>query len=214
MRRLLAAGLIGGIAGGLSVALLQAALLSPLILAAESFGPGGGPGAHDDPFVRHGLSVVVAVAVATGYVWMLLALMRARGAAIDARSVLPWALAGFAATGLAPALGLAPELPGAASEPLLSRQLWWAGTVLATASGLALLVWDRGALRLLLGIGLIAAPHLIGAPIASTPVSRVPAELAATFAARSLVLQALIWVVPAVIAGAWYFRDAGRKETP
>jgi len=213
-RRLLAAGLIGGIAGGLIVAGLQAALLTPLILEAEAFEVGGGHGGHDDLWKRHGASAVVTIAVATGYGWMLLAAMHARGAAIGPRSVLSWAVAGFVATGLAPALGLPPEAPGAASGSLLARQLWWAGTALATAFGLALLAWGRGAIYVALGLGILALPHLIGAPQAVATASPVPAELAAAFAARSLALQALIWVLPAALAGAWYARLAGRDEEP
>jgi cobalt transporter subunit CbtA len=210
LARVLTGGLIGGIAGGAAVAAIQAVTTTPLILHAETF-EAATTAAHGLDASRLLTSSIAAIAVATGYTLLLLGGMLTAHRAITARSVLPWAMAGFLATGLAPAFGMAPELPGAAAADLGARQLWWIGTAIATAAGLAAIAFGRGFLWTAAGVGLIVLPHLIGAPAALAPVSRVPAEIAARFAAMSLAIQALTWLVPAAIAGfaiAWLDRRA------
>ena len=59
--------------------------------------------------------------------------MLASGDAIDERRAIAWAAAAFVATGLAPAAGLAPELPGMPAADLVARQSWWFLTATATA---------------------------------------------------------------------------------
>ena len=66
-----------------------------------------------------------------------------------------WGLAGFAAFTLAPNLGLPPELPAMPAADLLARQAWWIGTVVATAAGLALIVFGRSPWFAVLGIALL-----------------------------------------------------------
>jgi cobalt transporter subunit CbtA len=215
LMRILGCGLAGGLAGGLIVAAIQLVTATPIILHAETFeevaqvgllilahAPEGyDPGAGGYDTTRAVLTAIATVAVATGYAWILLSAMTARGAEISARSVIPWAIAGFVVTGLAPAFGLPPELPGAAAADLVARQTWWIGTAAATAAGLAAIAFGRTALWTAAGVALIVLPHIIGAPHTSETASRVPAEVAAHFVAVSLVIQALIWLIPASIAG-------------
>ena len=52
-----------------------------------------------------------------------------------------------------------------------------------------------------LGASLIALPHLIGAPHPQTIDSAVPAALAADFAANSLAMMALFWIILGVSLG-------------
>ena len=52
-----------------------------------------------------------------------------------------WGLAGFVAFSLWPAVGLIPNLPGAAVAPHLQRYVWWGVTAVMSASGLALLAF-------------------------------------------------------------------------
>lgn len=233
LTRILIGGLIGGVVGGAIIAAIQAISTTPLILHAERFESAEAVQTlsvalvHADAKATHaaGLGLprllstsIATIAVATGYTLLLLGGMVATGRKITGRSVIPWAVAGFFATGLAPAFGLAPELPGSAAADLGARQIWWIGTALATAAGLAALAFGRGALWIVAGIGLIVLPHLIGAPHPPSPSSKVPAEIAARFASISLVVQALIWLVPAAIAGvviAWMQkRDASAGGEP
>jgi cobalt transporter subunit CbtA len=216
LMRILAGGLIGGIAGGIVVGAIEMVTTTPLILHAEQFEvqhvasaaqallahSHGTEGAADGGgLTRTLLTFSATILVAVGYAWMLLAAMFAKGVQINARSVIPWAVAGFFAAGLAPALGLAPELPGASAADVELRQIWWFGTTLATALGLAAIFFGRGLVWSAVGVGLIVLPHVIGAPNSGEMESMVPAELAAEFVSASLVVQALIWIVPAVIAG-------------
>ena len=91
-------------------------------------------------FQRTLATTVATVAAAIGYALVLLGCMIfARDPMTPQRGLL-WGLAAFAAVGLAPALGLAPELPGSAAGDLLQRQMWWAATALASGIGLYLLI--------------------------------------------------------------------------
>ncbi len=119
-----------------------------------------------------------------------------------------WGLAGFAAVQLAPAMGLAPELPGSAAAEMGARQTWWLGTILATAIGLALAALSRSPAIALAGIALIAAPHVIGAPHPDAFAGVAPPELSSLFAARSLGVGAIAWAVLGGLAGMFWTRDA------
>ncbi|MCO5090639.1 CbtA family protein [Bosea sp. (in: a-proteobacteria)] len=163
-----------------------------------------------------GLSRLVFTSLATigtgiGFAALLIAGMLAAGDAIDPRRALIWGACGFLAFGLAPGMGLAPELPGAASAALQERQLWWLATVIATAIGLFLFLrFDAPWLRLI-AIAAILAPHIVGAPHAPAPESKVPAELAAHFTSLSLGIQAALWLVTAFAVGTlwpWLSRRA------
>ena len=145
----------------------------------------------------------------TGFALFLVAgfaLAERAGQRVTARSGVIWGLCGFLAVQLAPAFGLAPELPGGTSAPLELRQVWWIGCVLASIGGISLLAFGRNAVALGAGVILIAAPHLIGAPLA--PFGGVsPPELAGQFAARVLGAGAVCWMLLGTIAGAIWSRD-------
>jgi cobalt transporter subunit CbtA len=117
------------------------------------------------------------------------------GMRVSAMTGIAWGIAGFAVFQLAPSFGLPPELPGSAEAALLARQSWWLGTALATAAGLALVVFQRHRAWRALGIVVIALPHLVGAPHAPPGGGTLPAELAAEFVAASLGSAALFWLV-------------------
>ena len=95
---------------------------------------------------RTAATSVATVAVSIGYALILLAAMLASGDAIGPRRAALWGACAFAATGLATALGLAPQLPGMAETELAARQIWWLATALSTGAGLyALLRLDSAA---------------------------------------------------------------------
>ncbi|CAM5773177.1 CbtA family protein [Bosea minatitlanensis] len=141
------------------------------------------------------------IGTAIGFAALLLAGMLAAGDTIDQRRALIWGACGFLACGLAPGMGLAPELPGAAAAALQERQLWWLGTAVATALGLFLFLRYQAPWLKLLAVVVILLPHLVGAPHAPTPESKVPAELAAHFTSLSLGIQAALWLVTAFAVG-------------
>ncbi|WP_068302704.1 CbtA family protein [Pararhodobacter sp. CCB-MM2] len=118
-----------------------------------------------------------------------------------------WGLAGFAAFQMAPGMGLAPELPGSAAADLASRQVWWWSTVVATGLGLALIAYVRNALALVAGALLIAAPHVIGAPVLDAFYGYAPTELGASYSARVLGVGLAVWVALGAIAGRQWERS-------
>lgn len=215
--RLFTAALVAGLVAGLAVAVLQQFTTTPLILAAETYESGhthaapaaqggnatadDGAWAPEDGLERALMTALSAVATAFGYGLILLGAMLLAGERIAPRTGLIWGLAGFAAVGLAPALGLSPELPGSAAADLDSRQLWWFGTAIVTATGLWLILRIASPLAIAAGIVLLAAPHLLGAPHPDEFTSPVPGELSGHFAAASLVVHAVTWALVGAVAG-------------
>ncbi len=222
LSRVLWVGLLAGIVAGLLIAILQQVTTTPLILLAETYEEKSAAApaapaakAHDHDVHEHGWSpgaglsrffftAATTIATAIGISFLLIAGMIFAGDAIEERRALAWGIAGFVATGLAPAAGLAPELPGSASGELLARQVWWIGTAAATAVALwGFLRMEHPAVRLG-AIVLLLAPHVIGAPHAHAFESKVPAEVAAQFAALSLVVQGVLWMLAGIVVGLFW----------
>ena len=155
---------------------------------------------------------IATTLTAVGFSLLLVGAFAVSGRAVDAKEGLLWGSAGFAAFALAPAFGLPPELPGSVAAELVSRQIWWITTMVATAGALALMVFVRAAWTIPVGIALIVAPHLVGAPHPADGAGLVPPELAAQFAARSLGVNAVLWALLGLASGALYarFGRAGR----
>ena len=219
-RMLLAAVLAGGI-GGLFASALQAWQVVPLIHAAERYEAEGrashGGGAHGhaeaqagmgepEGAVRVVLTVVSNLTAGIGFALVLIGAMAIRGAPVDARRGVAWGLGGFAAFAAAPALGLPPELPGTMAADLFARQGWWAFTAMATAGALWLLAFRHEPPAMAIGVGLLALPHLVGAPHAEGFAGVIPAELAARYAAAVLVTAGLFWVALGALAGHFWRR--------
>ena len=157
---------------------------------------------------------IATIATSIGYALILIAAMLAAGVPIVPRIALLWGIAAFAATSLAPALGLSPELPGSAGAPLLSRQIWWVLTALCTGGGIFLLARIEYTTAKIAGVVLILAPHVIGAPHTSQFRSTAPAELAAQFAATSLVVSAVLWALLGLAVGYAWQRVAHSQSAP
>jgi cobalt transporter subunit CbtA len=229
LKPMLASGLFAGLIAGLFAAGLQLAFLIPLIGQAELYEAGSlthfadaaaepGPGATQNHGGAEGgsglvgavLTVMMTVLTYCGFGLLLVAgfaLAERLGLTrVDLRTGLMFGLAGFAATQLMPAMGLAPNLPGSAAGQLDHRQLWWLLTALATVAGIGLIVWGNPAAKLA-AVVLIAAPHLVGAPQPEGFVGMVPPELAALFAARVLAVGALVWVALGALAGYFWSRE-------
>jgi cobalt transporter subunit CbtA len=164
-------------------------------------------------FTRNAWTAVFSTLVYVAYALILVAgfgLARIFGQTITAREGLLWGIAGFAAFQLAPAMGLPPELPGTPAADLAARQVWWWGTVAATGGALALLAYGRTALAALCAVLLIAAPHVIGAPLPDGFSGVAPPEVAGTFAARVLGVGLAVWAMLGWVAGFVWARDAGK----
>jgi cobalt transporter subunit CbtA len=152
------------------------------------------------------LTWIATVVTSVGFALLLVGAYAVSGRDVDAREGLLWGIGGFAAFALAPAFGLPPELPGAVAADLPLRQIWWIGTAAATVAGLGLLVFVRATWVVPVAIAVLLAPHVIGAPHPHQGVGSAPPELAASFAARSLGINAVFWTLLGLTTGALYRR--------
>ncbi|TKT76702.1 CbtA family protein [Aquamicrobium sp. LC103] len=218
---------IAGLVAGLVLAAMQAFSTTPLIVAAEAYEGGGGahdhPNDHDhaetggeaahshdhgeeawtpeDGFEREFYTAAANVVTAIGFALVLVAVSEFAGGIASWRQGLMWGFAGFAVFTLAPGLGLPPELPGMPAADLAARQAWWIGTVAATAAGLALIVFGRSVALAALGVALIVAPHIVGAPQPESHDTAVPAELHHRFVVAVTVTNLLFWLILGAVAG-------------
>src|SRR6185295_10251610 len=96
---------------------------------------------------------------------------------------------------------------------LVGRQEWWLLTAACTAAALWLFLRAENAALRLLAVPLLLAPHVWGAPhlAADAAKSSVPPELAAQFAATSLAVQAVLWVLTGFFVGFWWRRIGDRS---
>jgi len=161
--------------------------------------------AEDSPW-RPLLTFIATTLISVGFALLLVGSYAVSGRQVDAREGLLWGIAGFAAFALAPAFGLPPELPGSAVADLFARQTWWIATAAAAAAALGLMSFVRASWSIPLGVALLIAPHLIGAPQPADGAGLVPPELAAAFAARSLGINAVLWALLGLATGALYAR--------
>jgi len=232
--RLFTSALFAGLIAGLIAVLLQFTLMQSLILEGEEYETGskshfagvlvlnealeasGEPATEveEEPenllkrysftffvqfivFVGWGLIMVAGFAVADRF-----------GHKVTVKDGLLWGIAGFTAVHMAPGIGLAPELPGTPAADLELRQLWWVITVIATALALALFAYGRSALFVAIGLVLLIAPHLIGAPRLDGYSGLAPPELSGEYVARSLAVSMAIWAALGLAAGYFWNRDA------
>jgi cobalt transporter subunit CbtA len=120
---------------------------------------------------------------------------------VDPMTGLAFGAAAFAAFGLAPALGLPPELPGTAAAALGARQAWWAATAAATLAGLAMFFGCRRPWLRAAGLLLLTLPHLAGAPHPEVPSALAPEALQREFVVASLTASAVFWIALGGLTG-------------
>lgn len=153
---------------------------------------------------------LASILAGAGFAAILAGVSLLSGVRITPRNGLLWGIAGFFAVHLAPAAGLAPELPGMPAADLLARQVWWVGTIVATAVAIWLFTQREEAWAKVAAIVLVALPHIIGAPQAPTHESGVPPGLTTEFAANTLAAAAVLWAAIGVFLG--YTMDRFVKE--
>jgi cobalt transporter subunit CbtA len=158
---------------------------------------------------------IATIGTAVGFAMILLAGMLAAGDKITEQSAMVWGASGFVAAGLAPAVGLAPEVPGLVAADIIQRQQWWIMTAAMTAVAIWLFLRGQNPWLRLLAIPVVLAPHVWGAPhVALDAATRVPAELAARFAAVSLAVQAILWIATAFFVGLFWQRMGASADGP
>ncbi len=219
--RVILAALLAGIVAGLFYGAIQHVRLTPLILEAEKYENAGNGHAHDhgtaattttateqappvteeeawtpaDGVERTIYTFLASIVAGAGFAAILAGVSLFSGVRITSRNGVLWGIAGFLAVHLAPAASLPPELPGMPAGDLVARQIWWVGTIAATGIAIWLFtqrdeMWAKAA-----AIVLVALPHIIGAPPPPTHESAVPAGLSAEFAANTLAVAAVLWLM-------------------
>ena len=235
-RRLLLTALAAGIISGLVISVIQHFTTTPIIMQAESFEQSHGDHSHQtddaskgadahaehhhdgsawapaDGVERLFFTSLTNLIAGVAFGLLLAACFAVYGRELDGRQGVLWGLGGFAVFALAPGLGLPPEVPGSMAAALADRQGWWLFAALATAIGLALTVFGRKTILVVIGIAVIAAPHVIGAPQPDKVGGAVPPEVAAHFVAASLVTSAIFWTVLGWTSGTVY-RRLSRTES-
>ena len=207
--------------------------MAPLILAAEVYETvAPEPAAHEheagtaehehdaaawasaDGAERIAFTVAADILAALGFAFVLAAASVLGGIDVTARNGVLWGIAGFAVFQLAPAFGLPPELPGMPAADLVMRQVWWWGTAIATATAIFGIAKFQNWPAVVVGIVLILAPHIIGAPqLVGEPASGVPAHLATAFAANTLFTGAAFWLLLGPLYGFFVERFARTTAT-
>ena len=219
------AAIMAGLIAGLVISVVQEFTTTPIILHAEEYENSGAPDHHaaaqpavkeaaepeeawgpGDGIERTVYTALGNIVLAVGFGLILIACFAMRGGEIDGRKGVLWGLAGFAVFSLGPGLGLPPEAPGSMAAELAVRQGWWLAAAAATALGLALMVFGKGIPWVILGIVILAAPHIIGAPHPEEIGAKFPPEIAGHFAAASLVTAAIFWAVLGWLSGTFYRR--------
>jgi len=221
-QRIFFAAVLAGLAAGIVMSTVQQWRVAPLILEAELYenaAPEEAVAAHEhdaadahehdedawapqDGAERIFYTVLADILASIGFALLLAAVSVLSGIEITARNGVIWGLGGFVALQLAPAFGLPPELPGMPAADLVTRQVWWIGTALATGAGLLAVAKLRNWTGIVIAAVLLLAPHLIGAPqLVGEHESGVPAHLATAFAANSLATGALFWLLAGPLLG-------------
>ncbi|VFM97211.1 MAG: cobalt transporter subunit CbtA [Candidatus Kentron sp. G] len=227
-KRILTIAAITSLISGILLTLAQQVQVIPVILEAEKYEHAAGTDHHAATPAEHshasadihageeadwqpaeGLernlyTALANIVVALGFALLLGAVAFLRGAKLDWRWGLVWGLAGYVVFFLSPALGMSPELPGSHSGALEQRQLWWLMTVVCTGSGLALVSFNAQTMVKILGVVLLVAPHIVGAPHAPAPEGVVPPELIRSFIIATAVTNAVFWLA---LGGVYGFFD-------
>jgi len=217
-RRIFFAAVLAGIVAGLALAAIQQWRIVPLILQAETYeisavhaiehaqdAVTAAPHVHqvapEDRLGRIALTVLATVLAGLGFALVTGAISLLASIEITTKNGLLWGLGGFLAFALMPAIGLPPEPPGVIAADLLSRQIWWVGTVLATGGAILVMAKIRNAAGIAIGFALILIPHIIGAPLPPDVPANVPADLALVYVANALFSTLAFWLILGFVFG-------------
>lgn len=228
INRIFVTALIAGVVAGLFLSGLQHFTIIPMVLEAETYETNSGSHdaesasqgqhSHDNNGVadeasawspqdgaqRISYTFLTSTIIGIGFAFLLVGCY-AFLKTINWKKGMLWGLGGFIAFHLAPAVGLPPELPGAAAAGLESRQLWWVLTAASTAGGLLVLAFAPVIYKFS-GVLLILAPQIFGAPQPESHVGLAPETLETAFIVTSLITNAVFWVVLGAITAGLYNR--------
>lgn len=178
-----------------AVILNMASALSPVSVAYAHEGEN-----HEEGGIMFGMSrfsgtLLANLVTGAGFGLLLAGFSLVSGHPITVANGALWGAAGWLAVHMLPAIGLPPELPGFPAADLGDRQVWWIATVILSAAGLYLLFLKPNIVAKVIGIALVVAPQVYGAPQPSDISSNVPAVLGAEFAVAALATTLFFWIV-------------------
>ncbi|TIO77945.1 MAG: cobalt transporter [Mesorhizobium sp.] len=177
---------------------MSSAAPAPAEAAAPAEDEGWAPA---DGVERFAFNVVANIVTGIGFALILVAASEFAGGIGNWRQGVFWGLAGFAVFTLAPGLGLPPELPAMPAAELLPRQIWWISTVAATAIGLGLIAFRKSLPLAILGVALIVAPHIVGAPQPESFETAIPEGLHHQFVVAVTLTDLVFWLVLGAVVG-------------
>ncbi|MBC2885841.1 CbtA family protein [Ochrobactrum sp. CM-21-5] len=230
--RYLLATLAAGLLAGLLVTPAMYLKTVPLIIQAEVYEEANGGHDHgaaeiaqhdhgaalasdeagaELPFGRLGNTILANLVAGAGFALLLGGIALLLGRRITLQNGLYWGLAGFFTVAFLPSLGLSPELPAMPAADLATRQLWWLSVVVSGGLGLYLIVLRDEVWAKILGIVLVVAPHLYGAPHPEDISSPIPALLASQYAVASLATNLFMWAVIGLTLG-WFIQRYASSE--
>ena len=201
---------VSGAVAGLALFVVQRFTVIPLIQTAETYEAAQRANSvitHEqegwepaEGWERTGYTAIATILMGIGFAAVLLGSLSFSGTTLNAQRGALWGLAAFVCFGVAPAIGLPPQPPGTPVAEIGDRQLWWVGTVLATAAGLWLLAGKKRTWPLrIAGAVCLVLPHLIGVPVASGQ-NALPAQFVRRFM-TSLVSRCVFWLLVGTVGG-------------
>jgi cobalt transporter subunit CbtA len=190
LRNIFLAAIAVGIITGIVYGLFQQTQISPIIYGAEVYEVTDAPLAHnhgtesaqantepeeeawspEDGAQRIFSTMTANITIAIAYALVMISLMALHDAKsnkpqVSAKQGAVWGIAALLALFIAPALfGLHPEVPGTVAAELVNRQQWWMFCAGISIAGIAVLYYSANKYKFL-GVVLLAAPHIIGAPL-------------------------------------------------
>lgn len=228
----LLAALVAGLIAGAIQTVAQQAKVVPLILEAEKYEnapaekhdhvtglnlsivgkamaheTATAEGAEEEGGMLLGVNRVTGTLMAdlvagAGFALLMMAVSLFTGRTVTLATGALWGGVAWLTFHLLPAIGLPPELPGFPAADLFDRQMWWLGTVVASAIALYLIILCKEPWAKAIGVVLLFVPHLIGAPQPPDETTNVPAILAAEFAVATLSAGLFFWIVLGLVMGA------------
>ncbi len=162
-------------------------------------------------FERAGLTVLASVLTGLGYALVLGAVSIFSNIPINRKNGIMWGLAGFVSVALMPSIGLPPELPGMVAAEIGQRQIWWIGTVLISSLAIYVLYKNPNPAGMLIGLGLVLVPHIMGAPLPPAEPANVPAALVLIYVANAIFSLFAFWLTLGFAFG-WFNQKLNKDE--
>ena len=208
-RNLLLVGLLAGVLTGTLLTIVQSFSVLPIIRQAEQYEGTANPATRPDAPHEHQEAAIewqpaegierlaftwlANLSIGAGFGLMMTGIMTLRRPHTLTQALL-FGIGGYYVIFVAPALLLPPELPGAESHDLQTRQATWLFTVVTSLAGLCILAWSSPHWKRLLGFVVICSPFLLFSRHQVNYADPVPPVLIGRFAWMTGFTNLLFWI--------------------